>query len=282
MRIFAISDLHVDFSENFKWVVKLSQSDYQNDVLLIAGDVTHDLELLEKTLMLLKRRFMEVFFVPGNHELWLKNNLFKNSLEKFWAVMHVCESCEVHTNSLTLKDEINITIFPILSWYTLSTEGDDSLYWPKEGEDLDLSMWSDTHLVNWPSDIKASEFFLSLSDKQQNISLTPSNLTISFSHFLPRQELMYVYGQKIHTDRSPEFNFSSVAGSSKIDTLLRNIGSSLHLYGHHHRNQIQNIQGVTYISCCLGYPFEHYCRKQWDFEHQGPVKIYDRGKLIKP
>ena len=49
MRIFALSDLHVDFEENLAWVQAISPVDYQRDVLIVAGDITHQIERLLQT-----------------------------------------------------------------------------------------------------------------------------------------------------------------------------------------------------------------------------------------
>jgi hypothetical protein len=57
-------------------------------------------------------------------------------------------------------------------------------------------------------------------------------------------------------DRAPEFNFTRVAGCRQLDEQLRMLGSVLHLYGHQHRNRDRMIDGVRYVSHCLGYPPE--------------------------
>ena len=46
MRIFTISDLHIDYSENQRWVEGISTFDYQEDILILAGDITHHLKNL--------------------------------------------------------------------------------------------------------------------------------------------------------------------------------------------------------------------------------------------
>ena len=40
MRVFAISDLHVDYKENRRWVQRLSNCDFTDDVVIVAGDIT--------------------------------------------------------------------------------------------------------------------------------------------------------------------------------------------------------------------------------------------------
>ena len=86
---------------------------------------------------------------------------------------------------------------------------------------------------------------------------------ISFSHFLPRVELVFSDWERFRAgggvtgnDRAPEFNFTRVAGCRQLDAQLRKLGSTLHLYGHQHRNRDREIDGVRYVSHCLGYPPE--------------------------
>ena len=87
MRFFATSDLHVDYLLNAQWVEGLSTFDYQDDVLIVAGDVTDSLTLLQDTLTTLARCFRRVFFVPGNHELWvIRDATSKTSLQKLAEV----------------------------------------------------------------------------------------------------------------------------------------------------------------------------------------------------
>lgn len=64
-RIFAISDLHVDYSQNLEIVKNWSDDEYKNDVLILAGDVTDSPELLKTTLMILREKFSKICFVPG-------------------------------------------------------------------------------------------------------------------------------------------------------------------------------------------------------------------------
>ena len=65
-RVFAVSDIHVDYKVNRELVAKWSQTDYTSDCLILAGDVTDNLTLLEETLTKLRQTFAKVFFVPGS------------------------------------------------------------------------------------------------------------------------------------------------------------------------------------------------------------------------
>ena len=64
-RIFAISDIHVDIKENLRLVESWSGTDFRNDVLIVAGDVTDNTSLLKTVLKSLVEKFSKVCYVPG-------------------------------------------------------------------------------------------------------------------------------------------------------------------------------------------------------------------------
>ncbi len=65
------SDLHVNYEANRNFVLSLSTETYRQDVALIAGDVAESLTLLRETLAHLAKCFRLVFYVVGNHELYV-------------------------------------------------------------------------------------------------------------------------------------------------------------------------------------------------------------------
>lgn len=263
-RIFAISDVHIDYAANFTLLEEISNFDYLNDSLIVAGDATDDLNKLQALFDCLQKKFKYVFFVPGNHELWLRKGSFENSLDKFEAIIETCSARAV----LTEPKLVGATwVVPLFSWYLGPEGGKDSLFLPKPGEDKTHEMWSDFFLTRFPEGYSIASLFM----EKNNAALTIpySGKIVSFSHFLPRPELifpsveMYRFAlegfkkdQMLGMDPTPGFNFSRVAGSWQIDQQLRQIGSKLHVYGHQHRNRDLVIEGVRYISHCLGYPKE--------------------------
>ena len=70
-KIWAISDLHVDYPQNEAFVERWSNRKYQQDTLIVAGDVTDNIELLKVTLQTLTKKFRDVFFVPGKALHWI-------------------------------------------------------------------------------------------------------------------------------------------------------------------------------------------------------------------
>ena len=113
MRLFATSDLHTDYVENFNWLKELSDTDYRDDALIVAGDVSERLGIIRETLVLLRAKFRHVLFTPGNHELWIRNEPF-DSIEKLRRVLELCDELDVTTRPLRLED---VWVVPLFSWY---------------------------------------------------------------------------------------------------------------------------------------------------------------------
>jgi 3',5'-cyclic AMP phosphodiesterase CpdA len=65
----AVSDLHIGYAENRDIVENLKPGS-PDDWLIVAGDVGELMADIEWALTLLKNRFAQVIWVPGNHELW--------------------------------------------------------------------------------------------------------------------------------------------------------------------------------------------------------------------
>jgi len=252
----------VDFEENRLWLQNLLRKNFGNDVLILAGDVTHDFGLLREWLEKIRCRFGRVFFVPGNHDLWIRNELWADSLQKFNAIIEFCSQ-----NDIDIQPDIvqcngkKIAIVPVFSWYDMQGEV-DSLYLPKPGEDTSNRMWSDLYYIHWPATngFVASKYFLTYS--RQNLVFDQADLIVTFSHFLPRREVMfrgemiYDYDRMKKYDRFPQFNFSGIAGSLKIDRFIRSIGAHIHVYGHQHINRDKVIDGIRYVANHLAYPHE--------------------------
>ena len=281
MGVFALSDLHVDYQPNMSYLQQLSEIDYTDDTLILAGDVSDNLDRLKIVLTYLRTKFARIFFVPGNHELWVRRKECVDPIAKFWRILELCASLGVETSPAKVGGSDNtdsVWIVPLFSWYVKPEEGACSLFVPKAGEDPTLEMWSDDRFTRWPpmeNGDTAAHYFLHMNRKhiQQNYDVP----VISFSHFLPRTDLIFstehekkaagIQGKDLH----PTFNFSRVAGCTCLEEHVRQLGSTIHVYGHQHRNRHRLVDGVLYISHCLGYTHE---RKP------GTPGVEDAPKLI--
>ncbi len=256
MRVYAISDVHADYAENMALIQALSAQEHLRDTLLLAGDVTDDLARLARVLGEVREKFAHVFFVPGNHELWLRRGQPDDSVAKFERILRLCGGLGVATSPAKVTfgpDDPGVWVVPLLSWYVKPEQGADSLFVPREGDDPGLSMWADEVLTRWPAHLSVADYFLDMNEPYLERAYDAP--VLSFSHFLPRRELMY-RSPLAPPRRATRFNFSRVAGSSRIEAQIRVLGSVLHVYGHQHRNRDRVIDGVRYVSNCLGYPPE--------------------------
>jgi predicted phosphodiesterase len=239
MRVFALSDIHTDHEDNRRWVASLSNDDYNQDVLILAGDVSDSLARLQWTLEAFASRFAKVLYVPGNHDLWvLRDRERGTSLDKY---RQVCAVVEQAGGSLQTFRQDGVSIVPLLGWYDYS--------FGQPGEYL-RGAWMDYRACVWPADLpeeRIAAHFTQLND----LATSPATDTvITFSHFLPRIDVMPHY---IPEDKRILY---PVLGSSLLETQLRTLGSQLHVYGHSHVNRRVTIGGVTYINNAFGYPQE--------------------------
>jgi len=239
MRVFAISDLHVDYAENLDWIEGALNHSHEQDILILAGDVSDDLELLQRVFSLLTEKFHKLLFVPGNHELWLRDSSESCSLRKFERVRKLCRESGV-IDSLYVHG--NITFVPMFSWYDYSfAEPDRHL----------LRAWRDFAACRWPSDMETSasinKYFLDL-----NVPLLDqkNELVISYSHFLPRIDLM---PERIPLKKRRVY---PVLGSNALGLQLSRLCPDIHVYGHSHVNRAVTLDGIQFVNNAYGYPGE--------------------------
>ena len=237
MRLFATSDLHTDYAENFRWLKELSNTAYRDDALIVAGDISNRLEIVRETLALLRAKFRHVLFTPGNHELWVRNETF-DSIEKLRRVLNLCDELDVTTSPLRLKD---VWVVPLFSWY-------DGVFRSEKNERAARQSWVDFHLCKWPEDAAPlPDYFLRMNEPHLKTYDAP---VITFSHFIPRSDLF----------PPPEYlRFSwleSVSLCAGLDSQIRALKSHTHVCGHTHTTFDRVVDGVRYLQNAVRYPRE--------------------------
>ncbi len=239
MRVFTVSDLHVDYAENRQWVRNLLEEDFSADALIVAGDICDCIELLGQVLSSLVSGFRFVFFVPGNHELWVEKGSIDCSLEKFCAVESLCADLGVHTRPVDIE---GLSIVPLYSWYDFSF-GQPDAYLRRAWRDFRACRWPD-HLQDHDS---VAEYFLSLNHPRLQVH---NDMVISFSHFLPRIDVMPA---RIPEKRRKVY---PVLGSNRLGQQVESLAPDIHIYGHSHVNQDKTIDGISYVNNAFAYPSE--------------------------
>ncbi|KAL9437775.1 hypothetical protein AB3S75_023611 [Citrus x aurantiifolia] len=283
LRVFVLSDLHTDYSENMTWVKCLSTTRHKKDVLLVAGDVAEKYDDFVLTMSLLKDRFQRVLFVPGNHDLWCRGeeNDFPDSLEKLNKLLDACRGLGVEINPVVID---GLGIIPLFSWYHESFDREKDISGIRI---LPLEMaCRDFHACKWPGDLSSRDASLSLYFDAMNennqevineIQRTCDQI-ITFSHFVPRQDLCPEKRMLFYP------NLPKIIGSDFLELRIRSIHgamgstSACHVFGHTHFSWDAVLDGIRYVQAPLAYPRERK-RRMNGGENQLPYCVYSDGKF---
>lgn len=187
-RIFAVSDVHFDHPGAKEWAASLSKTAYKDDAIILAGDVGDTYVAVKYCLKAFRACFRRVFYVPGNHDMWIRPkgqhsdepSLFADSVQKLLSLWQLCDELDVDTGPVQLSTAV--TVVPLDSWYHYSFDHFD----PKPGTT------KFDKFCKWPMHYDAvAEFMCGLNDARIEIvnkHAKGQTDVITFSHFLPRQE----------------------------------------------------------------------------------------------
>lgn len=238
MHIYAISDLHTDFAENWQYVQSLPPR--PQDTLIVAGDIASRLEIIYETLATLRTKFKHLFFLPGNHDLWASSHE-TNSLEKLFRILDLCDQLDIKTRPTQLH---HLWIVPLFSWYHPD-------FAPGERDEKnELEGWVDFYLCRWPPTAGTiHDYFFKMNETHLKPYDGP---IISFSHFIPRRDLLPPQNM---------LRFKAlplVAGSPVLEQQIRLLKPHVHVFGHSHINYDKVIDGIRYVQNALLYPRDRH------------------------
>ena len=222
-RVVLLSDLHMDYTANRDWLSNLCGADDVSDVdsvssktsngvissrfddnnnniddkhtmIIIAGDISHDLDILRWTFQTLKRKYGEVMYTPGSHDLWIdrdddntdEDGVKNTSIDKLERVLQLCLEMNIRIGPMRVggwnMDEISSTKFngntdyvqpalwviPLLSWHHPSFDTEPPIEcWG--GIPSARKVLADYRRTRWPTplslmDDSIARFFDSLND----------------------------------------------------------------------------------------------------------------------
>ena len=248
------------------------------------------LDKFEAAMVELKRVFKHVFFVPGNHDLWVRKAGNKTpvhvntAVDKLRHLDGLCKRLGVLTEPTKLRRHYDadgkklpvhqqnkdfVWVVPLYSWYDRSFGQKGPLpAGTKPEEEKGMQAWSDFYLVKWPhgwSWENAAEKMLDMNKERVHKYDAP---VITFSHFVPRREMV---------PNASVLMFKGlplVAGDVNIDRQIRACGAHTHVFGHTHINWEKTIDNVRYVQHALRYPRERtmFGRKPFALEQVYPFR----------
>lgn len=242
-----MSDLHLDMNEQVlqrsltpEFISWLKDKPY--DVLIIAGDLAGDafaaIKLVEK---IKAQTNKEVYFVAGNHDVWVPEQAEENS----WGNYHLMMN---HPNYLHAPSEVgDHVIIGGMGWYDYSLGMDDisSDTFKKEKKHL----WKDARFARWEID---DEVLLTRFIKSWRADLEKHrNKPVMFvNHFIPYKAFL------TWLPDNDKMNFcQAYMGSARIGQMLDQYSNIDYVaFGHtHHRHGMVDHHGKTIICQPLGY-----------------------------
>jgi hypothetical protein len=255
-KVYCISDMHYDHKCNEEWAHRIDDFKFQEDVLILAGNVCDTLNALRRSLTTLKSKFRRVFYVPGNHELWVSvSELVKHpdSLAKLLSIMEVCDELGVDIFPAAVAQDVFVV--PLLSWYNAEFDQKDPFPDPAHEQDK---------LARWPLDPATQVWRYMLKLNETHLRHPYHGTVITCSHFVPLPSLPHDEKQKA----------AKAMGCEDIDEQVRSlkVRNQVHVYGHSTRSHCDIENNIMYIN--------HYHGQEGGQEDRAPVcMIYDGQKI---
>jgi 3',5'-cyclic AMP phosphodiesterase CpdA len=257
MKLYAISDLHLNYQSNRQALEALPA--YPEDWLILAGDVGDREDDLLFALSIVTRRFARVFWVPGNHDLWtlpISTSELRGEA-KYNRLVSICRNYGVLTPEdpyvLWPGEGPRCLIAPLFLLYDYSFRPDDvpadqAIAWAEESGVLctDEAL---LHPYPYPSRAAWCAARCAYTEKRLHEAAATGPL-ILINHFPLRQDLVRLV-------KIPRF--SIWCGTRYTEDWHTRFPVSAVVYGHLHIRATHFRDGVRFEEVSLGYP------RDWHF-----------------
>jgi hypothetical protein len=317
--IYLLSDIHTDYDVNLKSVLQLAENaeGAKESILLLAGDVSGRIGRFEATIEALAHRFGLLFFVPGNHDCWVASDGSEgpDSVKKLKRLDEICERLGVLTTPQRIRMACgaDVSICPLLSFHHASFDTEPDV--PYLRLPSSRVVVKDFKATRWPAGLPLgsealAEYVDGWNDRVPGDpaaaqaagrpGLTPidswadvrrrstgdakqsrRNFVLSFSHFLPRIELM---PEKRYL-RYPDLMKS--VGSDPLRRRIDELRPDVHCFGHSHFGWDATLDdGVRYLQAPLATPNERERRpRSLAVGSTLPLRVFDgdaEGGFARP
>lgn len=250
MKLYAISDLHLDYRANREALYNLPER--PDDWLILAGDICDTETQLAETLDYLGSRFAQLLWVPGNHELWVDTKERGSSVDKYHALVDVCREFGVGTpeDDYLVWDgdggKHRIALLHTLYDYSFRPSHvaeDEAIEWAVESR---VFCKDEYRIDPYPYASKVEWCRARVDYSRQRLEACGTDLPfILVNHFPLRYDL-------VRTMRIPRF--SIWCGTRATEQWHRHYGAQVVVSGHLHMRATDYRDGVRFEEVSLGYP----------------------------
>ena len=256
MRLWALSDLHLSHPLNRDALSALPP--YLDDWLILAGDVADGLARLDWCFSALTKKFKQLVWVPGNHELWTRPGR-AGELRGVALYEKLVEVAHDH-GVITPKDSYpvfphptgNVLIAPLFLLYDYSfrprdVAADQVIAWARAGR----SVCSDEYLLHPDPFPDCSAWCAALcAETEARLEAHPPDLPKVLVNHYPLEEEHAVL------PRAPRF--TPWCGTRRTRGWHKRFNARAVIFGHLHIRGTSWVDGVPFQEVSLGYP------TQWD------------------
>ncbi|KAF9732560.1 hypothetical protein PMIN06_005657 [Paraphaeosphaeria minitans] len=271
-RLWAIGDLHLSYKGNREELEKLEPK--PNDGLIICGDVGETVEHLRMCFSAAKACFKQLWWVPGNHELFtMPSSNGKRGEDKYMECVKIAREYGV----LTPEDDFVVwegdggpcVIAPIFTLYDYSFRPDhvaleDALEWAAEENILA----TDEHLLHNDPYASRIEWCNALVERAQAklseaVMQNPGTRLVIINHWPLREDL-------VNIPLVPRFVIW--CGTKQTEDWHNTYNAKVVVSGHLHVRRTDWIDDTRFEEVSLGYP------KQW---HECQERGMDLNDLLR-
>lgn len=254
MKIQYMSDLHLEFSDNSRWM-KHNELPVTGDVLVLAGDIFY---LKDKTAPVMNfwkwasKNYRQVLIVPGNHEYYNYSDVMERGFQWKWMLR---ENVGYYQNQAVRIDD---TDFILSTLWSHINPNDEYFVWKG---------MNDFRQIKFGGKLLQVEEFnrmheISIDFIRKNIEESTASHIVVVTHHLPTLQVVAAH------HRGSVLNS---AFASEYDNLIANSRIDAWIYGHSHTNIDTEIGGTRVISNQMGYIFAN--------EHL--MNGFESGKFIE-
>jgi 3',5'-cyclic AMP phosphodiesterase CpdA len=249
MRLLATSDLHLTYDANRDALAELPPS--PDDWLIVAGDVSSQMDDLAFALEILTSRFAQVLWTPGNHDLWSDRSSDTRGEARYLALVQLCRTFGVLTpeDPYVVWPGDGVThVVPMFLLYDYSFRPadvafEDAVAWSRSSGVL----CADERLIDpAPFASRAAWCHARTEATEARLDALPAGApTVLVNHWPLRYDLA----------RPPRIpRFSIWCGTTRTESWGRRYRARCVVSGHLHLRTTMWREGVRYEEVSLGYP----------------------------
>jgi predicted phosphodiesterase len=276
-RLYALGDLHLSYKSNRTAWDELRPHPF--DGLILCGDIGESIEQLELAFEKATGCFSDVYWCPGNHELYTLNSDKEGPRGelKYRQCVAAARAYGVHTpeDPYTIWDGDGgpCLIMPTFTLYDYSFRPDDvtlegAVDWAREAETVatdEILLHPDPYPTrqDWCATlIKSEEKKLAAA-----VAANPHIPTVIVNHWPLRYDLVNLL-------KVPRF--SIWCGTKKTEQWHTRFNAKVVVTGHLHVRRTDWMDGVRFEECSLGYP------RQWKMCQERGLDVNDMLREILP